>query len=136
MLSKGQLADEICAVLAEDGITVPRRNVTDVLNGLTTVAEKHIAEGEDFTVPGIARISWRFRAAKKKGERWKKGDMVQGFGGSSEVKDSDSPPITAKARLVASPTGAVGRLKPKADDATQKDFLKSKAGKNIATRKS
>jgi nucleoid DNA-binding protein len=131
MLTKSELIDELVARGAGE-----RRHVNNMLKHLADVAQEQVAAGNDFTVPGIVRVVWNYRAPKKKGERWKKGDMVQGFGGSSEVKDSDSPPITAKARLVASPTGAVGRLKPKADDATQKDFLKSKAGKNIATRKS
>jgi nucleoid DNA-binding protein len=131
MLSKSQVASEISA---ETGIG--KNLVVRVLNELALIAEDEIAAGEDFTVPGIARISYRYRKPQKKGERWKKGQEVTGFGGIVSTKDEDSPPVTPLVRLVAAPTGAVAKLKPKRDPDVQKAFLKTAPGKRIVKRKS
>jgi nucleoid DNA-binding protein len=130
MLTKGQIAQEIA-----DDTGLGKNLVMNVLSSLAAVASDEVGAGNDFTVPGVARISWAYRVAKKKGERWKKGESVQGFGGVTEVKTEDSPPIAAKARLTARPTGGVSHHKPKSDPQAQKDFLKSSAGKAVASRK-
>lgn len=112
-----------------------RKHVTNMLNALTDLAHEEIALGEDFTVPGIAKISYTYRKPQKKGERWSKGDEVTGFGGIISVKDADSPPVKAQIKLKASPTGAVARLKPGSRPEAQSEFLKSKTGKAVVRRK-
>lgn len=130
MLSKTEI---ISGISAQTGIG--KGLVKHVLDDLAALAEAEVAKGEDFTVPGIARISWAYRKPQKKGERWKKGETVQGFGGVESVKDSDSPPVKAKARLTARPTGIVGQNKPKSSPEEQAAFLKTSAGKAVAKRK-
>lgn len=128
-VTQKEIADRI------EEITGVKPNLSkSVLKALAQVAQEEVAAGNDFTIPGVARIIWRFRKPMKKGERWSKGDLVQGFGGSEEIKETDSPPVTAKARLIASPTGVVGSLKPKTDPVLHKEFLKSKTGKAIVRR--
>lgn len=135
MLTKGQLIDQICEVLEEDGVTLPRRNVKDALEGLAVVAQEQIEAGDDFTIPGVAKLFFTYRAPKKKGERWKKGDEVTGFGGITETKDSDSPPVKAAIKLKAQPTGLVNKLKPGSKPEAQAAFLKTPAGKAVVKRK-
>jgi len=132
VLSKVAIAGEIHEIT---GLGV--NSIKSVLDALATVASEEIADGEDFTVPGIARVSWRYTKPQKKGARWKKGNEVQGFGGVTTVNDTDSPEVKAAVKLKAAPTGLVAKSVPKPRDrAAQTRFLKSKAGLNIARRKS
>lgn len=136
MLTKSQLAQEIADVLAEDGTTIPLRNIKDTLDGLAVVALEQVEAGNDLTIPGVAKLHYTYRAPKKKGERWKKGDEVTGFGGITEVKDADSPPVKAAIKLKASPTGQVGKVRPGSKPEQQAAFLKTAAGKTVVKRKS
>ena len=125
---------ELCAELSEMGLG-GKTQIRNILDGLAEIAEDEIANGEDFTVPGICRLAWTYRKPQAKGARWKKGEEVVGFGGVATVKDSDSPAVKAQARLKAYPTGATARGKPSTKPEAQAAFLKSKAGKNVASRK-
>jgi hypothetical protein len=99
------------------------------------VAASEIEKGEDFVIPGVAKLTFTYRKPQKKGQRWKKGDTVTGFGGIEAVKDEDSPAVKAAIKLKAVPTGKVARLKPGSKPEAQSDFLKSKAGRNVARRR-
>jgi nucleoid DNA-binding protein len=130
MLTKSQLVAEISEMGAGG-----RQQVNNVLAALAEIGLDEIEMGEDFIIPGLAKISWTYRTPKKKGERWKKGETITGFGGVERVADSDSPVVKAGVRLKAAPTGPVAKLKPKANAEAQAAFLRSKAGKAIAKRK-
>jgi len=123
MLTKNDIAQEI-----EEMTGVKPNLVKNVMDAMAEIAADEVANGEDFAIPGIARIVWRYRKPQAKGARWKKGEEVQ-------TKDSDSPPVKAQARLVAVPTGDVNRAKPKRDPVSQAAFLKTRAGKAIAARR-
>jgi nucleoid DNA-binding protein len=130
MLNKSQLIE----ALVEEGAG-DRRHVNHVLNSLAEVAASEIEKGEDFVIPGVAKLTFTYRKPQKKGQRWKKGDTVTGFGGIEAVKDEDSPAVKAAIKLKAVPTGKVARLKPGSKPEAQSDFLKSKAGRNVARRR-
>lgn len=135
-LSKTQLANAIAAALVEDGVTLSTRSIKDALDGLAMVAEDQIAAGNDFIVPGVTKIVWTYRKPQKKGERWKKGDTVTGFGGIESVKDVDSPSVTALVKIKGQVAGNIKKLAPRTNDpVSQKDFLRGKAGKAIIARK-
>jgi hypothetical protein len=106
--------------------------IKNVLDALAQVAAEELAAGEDFTVPGIVKVRWTYRSALAKGERWKKGAEVVGFGGIASVKDSDSPARKASIGMRASLVGTVNKLKPK--KAEMSTFMKTKTAKAVATR--
>lgn len=138
MLTKNQIVQEITEYTSEDrdDMGIRPNLVKAVLDALAMIAEEELADGEDFTVPGIARISYRYQTPLKKGERHKKGDTVVGFGGQERVAEEDSPARKAKVKLVAAPAGALKKLVPKGNDSDgQRTFLSSKAGKAIRARK-
>jgi nucleoid DNA-binding protein len=129
-MTKGEIAAEL-ADRGHGGKVQIRR----MLDGLAELAEEKLSEGSDFLVPGIVKISYKYRKPQKKGERWKKGETVIGFGGVESVKEEDSPPVKAQIKLMPSLTGIVYRLKPSTKSEAQAAFIKSKAGKNIIKRK-
>jgi nucleoid DNA-binding protein len=130
MLTKSELIDVIVDSGAGD-----RRHVRNMLDALADIGLEEIADGEDFVIPGLAKIFYTYRKPQRKGERWKKGETVTGFGGIESVKDTDSPPVKAGIRLKAIPTGPMARLKPKTKVEDQAAFLKTSAGKAVAKRK-
>jgi len=103
-----------------------------VLDALATIAAEEIAAGNDFTVPGVVRLSWRYKPSRKKGEAYKKGETYMTPGGE-KVAEADSPARKASVRLAAAPTGEVGRARPKRDEMSR--FLQTRAGKAISSRK-
>ena len=129
-LTKNEIAREIEAITG-----VKPTLAKNVLDALAQLAEEEIAAGEDFTIPGVVKLSFRYTAPQKKGERWKKGEEVVGFGGIASVKDADSPPRKAKIVLKAAPVGAVAKAKPGTKPEAQSAFIKSKAGKAVIARK-
>lgn len=129
-LSKSQIADELAA---QD--LGGKRQIINILNGLTDLAVQEIEAGEDFVVPGIAKISYAYRAKRPKGDKYKKGDTYVGFGGIETVAEADSKPVTEQVRLKATPTGAVAKMKPGSRPEAQKDFLKTTTGKAVRRRK-
>lgn len=136
-LTADALAREILGALEESsGTHIPLRNIKDTLSGLAQVAEEQIAAGEDLTIPGVAKVAYRYAPARAKGSSYKKGETYIGFGGVEQTAEQDSPARKAKIRLVASPTGRVAKLKPGAKPEAQSAFLKSKAGKAVVKRKS
>lgn len=131
MLTKHQIAAE----LADMGLG-HKKQIANILDGLAELAEDEIANGEDFTVPGICRISFNYRAPKAKGERWSKGDTVVGFGGIEQEKDADSPAVKALVKLRPTVAAKLKTSLPKSTDATgQRRYLSTKVGKYVAERK-
>jgi nucleoid DNA-binding protein len=130
MMSKNELAQQI-----EFKCGVKPRLAKTVLDALAEIAAEEIEKGNDFTVPGIAKLSFRYSPASKKGERWKKGEERTKFGGEVEIAEADSPATKAKIALKAAPTGKVAKLKPGTKPEAQAVFLKSKAGRAVAARK-
>lgn len=131
-LSKNQIAAEL-----ENRGLGRRRQIANVLDGLAEVAQEQLAAGEDFTVPGVAKLTFSYFPALKKGERFKAGDTVVGFGGVEATKENDSPARKASVKLRATAAAPIKRLIPSTRDAAgQAAFLKSKAGKNVVSRKS
>lgn len=92
MLSKSQIAEAVSEKLT--GFT--KREVGDVLNALADVASEEIALGEDFQVPGVAKIAFRYTKPRKKGDKY------TGFGGQEMIADANRP---AKVRMAATPNG-------------------------------
>lgn len=130
-LTKMQIAQEL-----EDRGLGRKRQIANILDGLAELAQGEIAEGYDFTVPGIARITWRYTKPQAKGARWKKGEERTKFGGVVEVAESDSPEVKARVELKAALMPKLKGLAPKkSDKAAQRNFLSKKVGKNIADRK-
>lgn len=110
-------------------------HVRNMLKTLAELAADELAAGNDFTVPGVAKLQYSYRAPQAKGSRWGKGDTVVGFGGIEQVKDSDSPAVKARITLKASATGDCRKFKPGTKPEVQKAFLTSKAGKDVVKRK-
>jgi len=130
-MTKMEIADE----LAGNGLG-GKRQIASILDGLAELAADEIGQGEDFTVPGIVRLTYTYRPAAKKGERFKKGETYVGFGGQEVTAETDSPARKAAVKLRATPAGAVGKIKPGSKPEAQTAFLRSKAGKYVASRKS
>jgi len=123
--------------ISESNVERACRNVTKiVLDQLASLAQTELSEGETFTVPGVARVEYRYTAPKKKGERWKKGDEYEDRfdDNAKKMRETDSPPVAAKVVMRANPVIPVARLKPKRDPESQKAFFASTAGKNIIKR--
>jgi nucleoid DNA-binding protein len=114
---------------------VDRRSVKAVLDTLALIAADEIANGEDFTVPGICALKFTYRAPLKKGAKYKKGETYVGFGGIENTAEADSKPVSERITLKASPTGLVRKEKPGTRPEAQRTFLKSKAGRNVKGRK-
>ena len=127
-LTKHELALEV-----EEITGIKPTLVKHVFDAMAQVAADEISAGEDFTVPGIVRITWRYRPPQTKGARWKKGESVVGFGGIESVKDADSPPVKAAVTLKPALTGEVGRLRPKSTQMVA--FMKTKTAKAVVARK-
>jgi len=109
----------------------------NVLNAMAEVATETIMNGDAFTVPGIAKLDWAYRKPLKKGENYKKGDTrVNNITKEESIAEADSPARKASVRLKAAPVGAVKKDVPKPrDEAAQRKFLTTKAGKHVASRK-
>jgi len=127
-LTKHELAVE---VEKETGIKPDL--VKSVMDAIALIAADEIEAGEDFTMPGVVRITWRYKAPQAKGARWKKGDSVVGFGGIESVKDTDSPPVKAAVVLKPALTGEVAKLRPKSTQMA--DYMKTKTAKAVVARK-
>lgn len=131
MLTKSEIAREV------EEVTGIKPNLTkSVLDALAEIAMGEIQAGEDFSLPGIARVSFRYSKALKKGERHRKGETYVGFGGVETTAEADSPPRKAKVKLTATPAASLKRsVLPDSKPETQAAFLKSKAGRNVAQKK-
>jgi nucleoid DNA-binding protein len=105
LLTKG----EIITRLSEDGAG-GRNQVKAVLDGLAELAESELLKGENFTIPGIAKINWRYTAPLKKGERYKKGETYTGFGGVEQTAEQDSPARKQSIKLKAALSGPAYRI--------------------------
>lgn len=131
MLSKHELALEV-----EERTGVKPGLTKRILSSIAEIAKEELAAGEDFLVPGVAKVQYRYTKPFKKGEKYKKGEERVMFGGATEIAEADSPAQKAKIRLVATPMGPVKQHMPKSNDPSgQAAFLKGKTGKAIAKRK-
>ena len=130
MLTKNQIAADIA-----DDTGVGQNLVKHVLDSLAELAAEEIKAGEDFTIPGVVRLSFSYRAPLRKGAKYKKGETYTGFGGVEQTAEEDSKPVTEMIKLKAFPVGAVNQAKPGSKPEAQKVFLKSAAGKAVRTRK-
>lgn len=130
MLSKSQIA---AAISEETGIG--KQLITNVLNDLAALAADEVEAGNDFVVPGIAKIAYTYRAPQAKGAKYKKGDTYVGFGGVETVAEADSKPVTERITLKAQPTGLLNKVKPGTKPEVQKAFMKTKTAKAIRARK-
>jgi nucleoid DNA-binding protein len=137
VLTKHQIAAEVVEILEEDAdFGLSKRAVAEILDALAILGLDELAEGEDFQIPGLVKISWAYTKPQKKGERYKKGDTYTGFGGIENVAEEDSKERKAAVRLVAKPIRDAKALAPSTRDrAAQRKFLSTKAGKAIAARK-
>jgi len=129
VLTKNQVVGEITAISG-----IPTNTVKNVLDALADLAYEELEAGEDFSVPGVVKFSWRYTRAQKKGEKYRKGDTYTGFGGVENVAEADSKARAAAVKLAVLPLGEINKtLKPR--KATMGDFMKSKIGKAVAKRK-
>lgn len=108
MLNKTELVAEIA-----DDLELPKSEVREVLDLLAEVAEAEIADGEDFTIPGIAKVKFNYTPPLKKGEKYKKGETYIGFGGIENTAEADSKARKQSIKLRALPNAA---LKKKAQE--------------------
>lgn len=127
-LSKSQIATELAARSLGG-----KQQITNILNGLAELAAEEIAEGEDFTVPGIVSVKWSHTTALAKGEKYKKGEEYVGFGGVTQTAEADSKPRKAAVKLRASIAAPIKRLGP--TKGTAATFMKSKTAKAVVRRK-
>lgn len=112
-------------------------NVTKVvLDALAALAQKELEAGDDFTVPGVAKVAFKYRKPLKKGEKRKKGEQYVGFGGIEQVAEEDSKPVTEQVKLIAAPAPLLKRSMPgPSKPAEQSAFFKTKTGKAVRARK-
>ena len=89
----------------------------NVLTALGEIAADEIKQGEDFSIPGVARVSFGYTSPRKKGE------VYVGFGGE-EVKADKARP--EKIRMRATAAGPLKKLLPNKG---------TKAYKNVVSRK-
>jgi nucleoid DNA-binding protein len=129
-LTKSELIKEISEEV--EGIT--STDIKAVIDALALIAEDELVNGEDFTVPGVCKIYWTYKAPTKKGQRWKKGETVVGFGGISAVKDADSPATKSKIVMRLSAQGPVRLVKPKNSEASQVEFARTTTAKAVVKR--
>jgi nucleoid DNA-binding protein len=130
MLGKNELAREI-----ENRTGVKPNLAKRVMDTMAEICREELEKGEDFTVPGISKVFYRYTPARKKGETYKKGDTVKSPAGE-RVAEEDSKPRKASIKLKAQPMPGVRRHMPKSNDPEgQSAFLKGKVGKAIAKRK-
>ena len=131
LLTKNEIAREV-----EDITGIKPGLTKSVIDALATLAAEEVQAGNDFSLPGLVRISYRYTAPRKKGASYKKGETYVGFGGIEQTAEADSKARTAKVKLVATPATPLKAHMPKAKDATGTSaFLKSKAGKRVVARK-
>jgi len=119
MLTKGQIIDR----LAGDGAG-GRNQVKHVLDDLAALAAEELAKGENFTVPGIAKLQWRYIAPRKKGESYKKGDTYNSFG-TEKTAEQDSPARKQSIKLRPALAGKMHSIGKDAS-ASRKAILKAK----------
>lgn len=127
-LSKTQIAAELEAQgLGRKG------QIVNILNGLANLAAEQVAQGEDFTVPGIVTLRYSYIAPLAKGEKYKKGDTYVGFGGVEQTAEADSKARKAKVTLKAGLAAPIKKVAP--SRSTGEAFAKTKIGKRVAARK-
>lgn len=130
-LTKMQIAEQLSTEYELGG----KRQIANILDGLADLAASQLEAGEDFTVPGIAKLTYTYRGKRPKGDKYKKGETYVGFGGVEVTAEADSKPVTEMVKLRAAPAGHAAKLKPGAKPEAQKAFLASKTGKAVRKRK-
>ena len=106
MLTKNELADRIAATGAGG-----RQQVKRILDALGDVVAEEISAGNSVSVPGVAALKFRYTAARKKGELYRKGEEKTGFGGNKEIAEEDSKARKEKIDLKADLAPNLKRLK-------------------------
>jgi nucleoid DNA-binding protein len=104
MLTKSQIVERI----ASDGVA-GKHLVKNVLDALAELAAEEISRGENFTIPGVVNIKWRYTTPRKKGELYKKGDTYTGFGGVEQVAEEDSKARKQSIKLKANLTSTAAK---------------------------
>jgi nucleoid DNA-binding protein len=120
MLTKGEIVNR----LAEDGAG-GRNQVKNVLDALADLAAEELAKGENFIVPGIVNIKWRYTPPLKKGEKYKKGETYTGFGGVEQTAEEDSKARKQAIKLKPALTSAAYKV-GKDESAGRKAINKAK----------
>jgi nucleoid DNA-binding protein len=131
MLNKSELINELVERGAGD-----RQHVRNMLEKLADVVYEQLEAGEDVVIPSIVKLSYDYKPAVKKGEKYKKGETYVGFGGVETVAEADSKPRSRSVRLVAKVTGDVAKLKPGQKAEAQREFFAGRTGKALLKRKS
>jgi hypothetical protein len=125
---------DVCREIASS-TGMGQQAVKHVLDDLAALAGEELEDGEDFVVPGICKIGYRYTAPVKRGERFTKGDKVTNpFTGEERVATADSSAKKARVTMKLGPLGIVRALKPKTSPEAQAAFLKSTAGKAVVKR--
>jgi len=112
MLSKGEIAQEL-----ENRGCGKKRQMMSVLSALGEIAAEQVTAGEDFSLPGVARVSFGYTQPRKKGEEY------VGFGGEIVKAEKARP---EKVKIRATPAGALKKLLPNKG---------TKGYKNVVARK-
>lgn len=112
-MTKNELINEM-----SDELGYGKGDIRSMLELLAEIAVDEIAEGNDFVVPGVVRMTYRYTKPRKKGDKY------TGFGGEELVAEANRP---ARVKLSVL---AVKDIKQVA--ATD---VKSKAGKAVAAAK-
>ena len=107
MLSKNEIARQI-----ESKTGIKPNLVKNVLDALAEVATEEVGAGQDFTVPGVARISYRYTSPRRKGELYRKGDTYTGFGGVEQTAEADSKARAEAIKIKADAASAIKKLLP------------------------
>jgi nucleoid DNA-binding protein len=130
-LTKYQLAQIIT-----DETGIKKNLVVRVLNEVAVIAAEELEDGEDFRVPGVISIAWRYTPPKKKGERWKKGDeRTNRFTGEVTLAESDSPPVKARISVSKTLLKNVKAATPLRGADNQAEFAKTQTAKLVRKRK-
>lgn len=115
MLGKNDLASEV-----EAKIGVKKNLVKNVMDAIAEIAEEQLKLGHDFSVPGVARISYGYVAPFKKGDVF-----VDPFSKEEKTRDKSRK---AAIKIRALPAPALKRM-------VAGMSMQSKAAKAVVDRK-
>lgn len=102
-----------------------KQQIKNIINGLVEEVTSEADKGENVTIPGLLKINWRYSAARKKGDMYRKGEEKTGFGGNVSVAEEDSPARKQSIKLGVSLLGGLNRVK-KSEDAQKRAIKKAK----------
>jgi nucleoid DNA-binding protein len=102
-----------------------KQQIRNIIAGLIEEVASEVDKGENVTIPGLLKINWRYSAARKKGEMYRKGEERTGFGGVVSIAEEDSPARKQSIKLGVSFLGNLNKVK-KSDDAQKRAIKKAK----------